>query len=786
MYIFYKIVTILSSYSGFFSLMAFVFGIIILILLGEVLFNWFRDARAARITALSKETVKTLTEETLGDYDQAQCLRYICAADGIDPNMNNTLVINDGGRDVFVRTFTIVNLPKRVRFASTFSELLNFENCTSSIFVEPIPDSQISGLMDRHIITLESEYIGAAKRGDTNRKRKIRGQYQETEAWAENSESGEASFYYVGFLFTIYAETFEQLNSISDEFHAKALAHRIDVASCFATQGEAFMSNGPFNKKFSLNVGPIKTDSMQTFIFDHKSLSTVFNYTQAEFSHRDGVFLGRNMDTQKPICFDIYDKSHLGFTMLLCGKTGSGKSATIKILSSRYLPFGYNFVGIDSQARGTVGEYAGLAELYNGVNFQIKSGANMVMNIFEVSESNVLMTEGGAGREIRTLELDQKIVEAANTLMTMVQDGSKNLDNALIATYVKSIVLDNVKAVYADKGIRNGDPDSLMEEGNVVVNGAITTGRRKKALPTLTDFYYRILLGQARNSEAELEQAYSVILYALRDFVKDLIYSVNTLTVFTPEQYAEMPQDEKGTRLFVNEMGMEERVLRIKGVRAYFDGQSTIAISRDCRFTNIDISQLPESERVIARQIAFDFVNESYIKKNSQNMSLANKLVVILDEAHENFAYEFARVTIDNIVRTARKRNVSIWLSTQTLVEYDRYDETRAILSNAAVKFLFRQDFQHKDYLMRTINLTESQADRILSLGGNRSDDINDNDERAKAEAARHRGEVCIVDGERIAFCKVDYLKQVEMYAVETDAEEVRKMMLARGNNGVA
>ena len=91
---------------------------------------------------------------------------------------------------------------------------------------------------------------------------------------------------------------------------------------------------------------------------------------------------------------------------------------------------------------------------------------------------------------------------------------------------------------------------------------------------------------------------------------------------------------------------------------------------------------------------------------------------------------------------------MSIILSSQTLREYDNYPETQAILKQAAVKFVFKQDYQDRDYLIHTLGLTEAQVDYILnSLGGNPEEESDKN---------RHRGEMCIIDNKQVAFCKVD------------------------------
>ena len=164
-----------------------------------------------------------------------------------------------------------------------------------------------------------------------------------------------------------------------------------------------------------------------------------------------------------------------------------------------------------------------------------------------------------------------------------------------------------------------------------------------------------------------------------------------------------------------------------------------------------------------------DFVNENFIKKNSESIDSADKLALIVDEAHESFAFPYMRKTLDMLVRTARKRHAGIILSSQTVKEYGLHPETEAILKQAATKFVFKQDFQDKKYLMETLGITESQADTIVSrIGGNVSDD---------SDKKRHRGEVCIIDNKNVCFTKIDMLSKTEALPVETDATEVEKQI---------
>lgn len=762
----YNICNAVSSIAPVFLFLSFLTAFALIAVIFYDIVIKLKEKNENKALLEDKEKIKDIDYATLEREKRANIIRTVIASDGIDPNPLNTLVISDGGKEIFERSFTLIGIPKKVTFANTFAELLNYDNCTSSVHIIPMSASEVTKKMDDHMITLEGEYISAAKKYDSNRIRKIGMQYRETEDWASKVERGDNSFYKVGFVFTLRADSFEKLNIITDEFHSLALQKGLMISSCYGVQSEAYLSNSPCNEFYSLQWGPIKSSAITYHPMDKLALSTIFNHTQSEYSHKEGVFLGRNMHTQKPITFDIYDGSHSGYTLLMCGKTGCGKSVTVKIMVSRYLPFGYRFVGIDSQPIGASGEYACLAEAANGVNFLIKAGVDNIMNIFEVGESLIFIKEGKRGKEIRTLELLGKITQVTNTLLTMIQ-GKLEISDFETLTYVQRIVVDSASELYDDFGIYDGNPDSLYEDGQIMDGNKLTSGKKKKKLPIITDFYKKILYKNKTNDKEELKPIFNIIISSLKDFVKELIYSVDTLTFFTKEEYLGLPVTERGNRYYVNSTGQKEKVEFIRGIRSYFDGQSTISITNDCPFTNFDISQLSESEKVLARQIAIDFVNELFVKKNSENLSTASKLVVIIDEAHENFAYKYARETIDNEVRTARKKNVSIWLSTQSLAEYDRFEETKSILRNAAVKFIYKQDYQDREYIKKSLHLTDAQVDQILELCGDPSD---------KSSRNARRGEVCICDNTKVCFCKVDYLKETEQYVADTDPETVKRL----------
>jgi len=768
-----EFIFLLAEHTELFGLLSLVFAIAAIAVLVAYLIQALKQLNKPKKVVASKSDLKNLDYNRVKDERKAEILREMVAPDGVDPGPNNYLIINDGGKDVYVRLFTIASMPKRTNFANTFTPILNFEECTSSIFVKPVNESVISRKMDNQVKVLGSEYNAAY--GDQNRSRKIRNQLNEVNGWAEEVESGENKFYSVGWVFSITATNYTELSKKSDTLKAKALAKGITITSCFGVQAEAYATNSPMGEFVEIGSKFIKANGVNYFDMDKYSVSTIFNYTQASFTHKDGIPLGVDMMTGDPIMYDLFDPSHDGFTLVMAGKTGSGKSATIKMFVSRSVLYDYRFVCIDSQTRkGTdEGEFAGVAGLLNGVNFKISNNSDCVLNPFEIGETTKTIKDPKdptVVREIRTLMLKDKIGNAVNTLLTMIQ-GSQKITNLSLYIPINRILMDITSNMYNEFGIYEGEPDSLYETDNVVSGGRVVTGRVKKALPTLHDFYKLVLVNEKRNTDPTAKEAYTLIRMALKDFVRDLYYSEETLTWFTKEEYNALPLKDVRSRMrFYYNPNTErnEDVIHIHGVRGYYDGQSNVSISVECPFTNIDISSLSEVEKKLARQVAIDFVNESFIKKNSELIGSANKLVVILDEAHENFEMEYSRKSIDNTVRTARKRHVGIILSSQTLAEYDNWPETAAILKQATTKFVFKQDYQDRDYLINKVGFTEAQTGYILNtLGGNTSDE---------EDQSRHRGEVCIMDNKQVAFCKVQYWKATEALAVETDAREIEKL----------
>ena len=682
-------------------------------------------------------------------FQNRKTIRQLCAPAGVNPNPLDHLEIDDGGRKLYTICFTIDKLPQRTSFAWTFASLFNFPDVTSCVFIDPQTDGKSTTMLDKRINMLGTEQIEAQKE-DRNRFRKVTQKLNRTETFAMDVESGDNMLYEVSFLFVLQSVSMEGLQLMANDFHARGKERGIELTSTYSVHPEAFLSGYPVNRIFKASSGILSSNPLKKHIFDKHSLSDIFNHTRGGFTNKEGILAGHNLYTGQPYCFDPYDPAHDGYGVVVAGKTHSGKSATIKMYETRLIDFGYVVRTIDFNDVGGKGEYCNACDAVGGVNFYITPDTKNIMNLFEVDVD--MDYDERTDTEYPALHLSEKKSILQSLIMTMIKNGNEFNEFAEV-TFVQSIVEDIVDSLYDSRGIIDRQPESLYQEGETLRGGKLVRGRVKKALPTLSDFYYAALLGQENNKNSLYETAYAIVVKGLKKFIRRLDYCPKCMRRFHPED--NVCECTK----------CHEKVVSVRGTRPYFDGQSTLYANQDSSWINFDISKLPKGDKIVALLVCMSYMEEQHIKKNSANPKKAKKMIMGIDEVHETFPYPEARILISNAYREYRKRHVSPWTATQALADYKGYKETEAIVKNAAVVFLLKQSIQDRNFLREATCLTDSQIDEVFNLGGQ---DENTDQKR--------RGEVCVIEDNRSQFIKVDYLTDTESLVVETDIAKIREL----------
>ena len=408
---------------------------------------------------------------------------------------------------------------------------------------------------------------------------------------------------------------------------------------------------------------PLMTDKIKkVHTFDRPSMGTVFPFITSNVGHDTGVPIGINKQTGVPILFDNFHPSLTNYNMVIFAKSGAGKSVTMKTLISRSSVL----MGIESLALDAEGEYSVVAEALGGINVVISPNSSTIINLFDIEIERT--KDEITGRERDTLNVENKVEDVTQALMTMAKGSTRTED---VNELTKQIIAEAVAQEYAARGI-NSDPNSLYESTASRQNAF---EKRKKEMPTIGSWYKRIQGNARDNTNKDYEFHYSYLLKVMKQYTREY-----------------------------------------DGQMAYFDGQSTFDLLEGAPFINIDISQLEERfARPLAQQILLSWIWEKFVKKNSEDRRKAKQKRVIVDEAWMLLPYPEAVDFLNKMARRARKRNVSLAIISQRFQDFYEKPEAQAVLTSSDTKLFLAQDKSEIQYLKEVFKLSEGEASFLVT-----------------------------------------------------------------------
>ena len=538
-------------------------------------------------------------------------IKSLIAPGGIDASYTNHLEIASA-RTRYARSMVVSNLPRMCTFPEFLRGMYTFGDINVSVFINPVSESTSQTDLNRTINELESERIVALDRGDINRERIIAQKRMEAEELRDAIAAGFNKLFDSSIIATIFAYSMDELDRYTELLSNEMSKNLIDIKPAWAIQDEAYRSNMPYCDN-------ILTKS---HTFDRRAMSTVFPFFNSEVGHENGIPLGFNKQTGLPILYDNFSSSLNNYNMVIFGKSGAGKSVTIKTITARSAVL----MGIESLALDAEGEYGIVAEALGGVNVTLSPNSKTVINLFDI-EPEIIKDEI-TGKERTVLSVENKVEDVTNGLLTMARGSTRSKE---VNELTKQIISESVAEEYAALGITN-NVESLYERddrGKIDISQNYL-GRTKKMMPTIGSWYKRICRKATENENPDYRFHYSYLVKVMKQYVREY-----------------------------------------QGQMAYFDGQSTFELLEGVPFINIDISQLEERfARPLAQQIMLSWVWEKYVKKNSEDKTKAAKKRVLVDEAWMLLPYPEAVDFLNTMARRARKRNVSLAVISQKFQDF--------------------------------------------------------------------------------------------------------------------
>ena len=594
-----------------------------------------KDVDARNILVKNKKTIKDLI-----------------APSGIDAsNINHLAIISSITR--YARSHYVSGLPRMATFPYFLRDMYNFGDINTSVFINPISEAVSQTSLNKIIVSLESERIVAAKRGDINRERLIEDKRIEAERIRDEIAAGFNKLFEASVVCTLFSYDLTELDKMSELLSMEMSKGLINIKTAWATQEEAFKSNLPFNRNYL----------QKRHTFDRNSMGTVFPFITSEIGHSTGIPLGFDKQTGLPILYDNFHSSLTNYNMVIFGKSGAGKGVTIKTITARSSVL----MGIESLALDAEGEYGIVAESLGGVNVVISPSSKTIINIFDI-EPEIIKDEI-TGKERTVLNVENKVEDVTNVLVTMARGSTRSEE---VNEITKQIIAEIVGEEYQAYGINN-NPNSLYDDDTIELGTRLA--RQRKEMPTIGTWYRRLLRKAEENDNIDYQFHFSYLIKVMKQYVREY-----------------------------------------DGQMAYFDGQSTFELLDGCTFINLDISQLEERfARPLAQQILLSWIWEKYVKKNSEDKTRAKKKRVLVDEAWMLLPYPEAVDFLNTMARRARKRNVSLAVISQKFQDFYECKEAQAVLTSSDTKLFLAQDKSEIEYLREVFKLTEGEATYLLT-----------------------------------------------------------------------
>ena len=587
-------------------------------------------------------------------------IKDLIAPGGIDTSYTNHVEIHSM-RTRYARSMIVSNLPRMCTFPEFLRGLYTFGDINVSVFINPVSEASSQTDLNRTINEIESERIVALDRGDINRERVLAQKREEAEELRDSIAAGFNKLFDSTIVGTLFAYSVDELDKYTELLTNEMAKGLIDIKPAWAIQEAAFRSNMPYCDN-RIN---------KSHTFDRNAMSTVFPFFTSDVGHEDGIPLGFNKQTGLPILYNNFSPKLTNYNMVIFGKSGAGKSVTIKTITARSAVL----MGIESLALDAEGEYSVVAEALGGVNVTLSPNSKTVINVFDIEPENV--KDEITGKERTVLSVENKVEDVTQGLLTMARGSTRSQE---VNELTKQIISESVAEEYAALGITNNIESLYLRDGSTSkydLSQQGYLGRTKKEMPTIGSWYARICRKAEENENPDYRFHYSYLVKVMKQYVR-----------------------------------------KYQGQMAYFDGQSTFELLDGMPFINIDISQLEERfARPLAQQIMLSWVWEKYVKKNSEDKAKAAKKRVLVDEAWMLLPYPEAVDFLNTMARRARKRNVSLAVISQKFQDFYEKQEVQAVLTSSETKLFLAQDKSEIEYLREVFKLSEGEAGFLITCG---------------------------------------------------------------------
>jgi conjugal transfer ATP-binding protein TraC len=388
----------------------------------------------------------------------------------------------------YARTIFIAAYPRYLH-TNWFSPIINLDRVFDvSIYIGAKNTAQVLRQLRDQLARLEAQVMEESSSGKV-RNPILETAIQDIESLRDRLQQGTDRFFELGIYITFYENSLKELDETENK-----LKGMLEYQLIFSRPATFRMSEG-FTSTLPLNSDKLTVyTSMNT-----EPLSSTFPFVSFDLTSNSGILYGINTHNNSLVLYDRFELENANAVVF--GKSGGGKSYTVKLELLRSLVFGTQILVIDPED-----EYKYLAETVGGSNIKISINSPHHINPFDLP----LPKADESPADVFKSHLLDLIGLLKLLLGDLTAEEDSILDEALIQTYA-------IKDITPEREFANLTPPILSDLQSVLegLTGAESMAVRLKKYtqgtfagflnnPTNVSLENRFVVFSIRDMEEEL------------------------------------------------------------------------------------------------------------------------------------------------------------------------------------------------------------------------------------------------------------------------------------------
>jgi len=449
----------------------------------------------------------------------------------------------------FARTILLATYPRYLH-TNWFSPIINHDRVFDiSIYINPKNTAQVLRQLRDQLARLEAEVMEESSSGKV-RNPILETAIQDIESLRDKLQQGTDRFFELGIYITIYENSLRELDEAENKIKGMLEYQLIFSRPATFRMSEGFMSTLPLNGD-KLNV----YTSINT-----EPLSSTFPFVSFDLTSNSGILYGVNTHNNSLVLYDRFELENANSVVF--GKSGGGKSYTVKLEILRSMLFGTQVLVIDPED-----EYKYLAETVGGSNIKISINSPHHLNPLDLPVPKTDETPADVFKShiLAVIGLLKLI------LGELTAEEDSILDEALIQTYA-------IKDITPERDFSN-TPAPILSDLQSILEGLTGAESMAVRLKKYTQGTFAGFLNNPTN--VSLENRF--VVFSIRDMEEEL--RPIAMYLILNHIWTQVRRDLKKRILVVDEawwlmkyqLGAEFLFNIAKRARKYYLGLTTIS-----------------------------------------------------------------------------------------------------------------------------------------------------------------------------------------------------------------